>query len=59
MYPYLADLLEAIRARVLREPTVGVQIPGPSWATDVLELSDEDRTAITEQVEAFLAFVQE
>lgn len=54
----LCALLEGVRASVMTQPTAGVQIPGPSWGTDVLELSDADRAAIAEQVAAFLAFLE-
>lgn len=54
----LCSLLEGVRANVMAEPTVGVQIPGPSWASDVLELSDADRADIAKQAAAFLAFME-
>ncbi len=54
----LCGLLEGVRANVMAEPTVGVQIPGPSWASDVLELSDADRADIAKQAAAFLAFME-
>lgn len=54
----LCRLLEGVRVNVMAEPTVGVQIPGPSWASDVLELSDPDRADIKTQVAAFLAFLE-
>ena len=54
----LCGLLEGVRTRVMAEPTVGVQIPGPSWASDVLELSDADRAGIAQQAAAFLAFIE-
>ena len=54
----LCSLLEGVRANVMAQPTVGVQIPGPSWASDVLELSDADRADIAKQVAAFLAFLE-
>ncbi|MDO4796479.1 MAG: NADPH-dependent FMN reductase [Coriobacteriales bacterium] len=53
----LCSLLEGVRASVMAEPTVGVQIPGPSWASNVLELSDADQASIVEQVAAFLEFI--
>ncbi len=54
----LCNLLEGVRANVMARPTVGVQIPGPSWGSDVLELSDADRANIAEQAAAFLAFLE-
>lgn len=55
MQAQLVKLLESVRVNVMDKPTVGVIIPGESWATDVLTLTDDDRKAIREQVEAFLA----
>lgn len=58
MQANLCGLLTGVRANVMAEPTVGVQIPGPSWASNVLELSDADQASIAEQAASFLAFIQ-
>ena len=58
MQANLCRLLEGVRANVLTEPTVGVQIPGPSWASDVLELGEVDHAAILRQTEAFLTLLE-
>lgn len=55
MQAQLVSLLKSARVNVMDTPTVGVIIPGESWATDILTLTDDDRAAIREQVEAFLA----
>ncbi len=54
MQAQLTKLLGSVRAQVMDEPTVGVVIPGESWASDVLVLTDDDHAAIAEQVAAFL-----
>lgn len=57
MQDRLCQLLESVRVEVMADPTVGVVIPGESWATDVLALTDDDFAAIRAQVDAFLAFL--
>lgn len=57
MQAQLTTLLESVRVNVMDKPTVGVVIPGESWATDVLTLTDEGYAAISEQVDAFLALL--
>lgn len=54
----LCSLLEGVRVNVMVQPTVGVPIPGPSWVSDVLQLSDADRAEIAKQAAAFLAFLE-
>lgn len=59
MQGQLVTLLTSVRMLVMDEPTAGVVIPGTSWASDMLELSDVDREAIRAQVTAFLAALGE
>lgn len=58
MQAQLCKLLESVRANVMAEPTVGVVIPGASWASNVLALTEEDHAAIRAQADAFLAFLE-
>lgn len=55
MQAQLCQLLESVRVQVMASPTVGIIIPGESWTTDVLTLTDEDLASIREQADAFLA----
>ncbi|MDO4537411.1 MAG: NADPH-dependent FMN reductase [Coriobacteriales bacterium] len=57
MQAQLTKLLGSVRARVLEEPTVGVVIPGESWASDELVLSESDHAAIAEQINSFINFM--
>ena len=57
MQTQLCKLLESVRANVMAAPTVGIVIPGESWATDVITFTDEDRSAIVTQADEFLAFI--
>lgn len=58
MQGQLATLLTSVRMQVMDEPTAGLVIPSTSWATDVLELSEADREAISKQVAAFLGALE-
>lgn len=54
MQTQLVKLLESVRARVMPDPTVGVVIPSEAWSTDILTLTEAERTAIRTQADAFL-----
>lgn len=57
MQAQLTNLLTGVRANVMAEPTVGISLSVEAWTTDVLNLDDETRAAIAEQVDAFLSFI--
>lgn len=50
----LSTLLSYIRMNVLLEDGVGVQIPQEAWVSGKLELSDEQKSVIDNQVKEFL-----
>lgn len=50
----LTELLEFIRADVLKEPQTGIALEPESWTTDQLILSGENREALAAQAEAFM-----
>lgn len=53
----LDGLLSFVGADVMDGHETGVALPGESWATGRLVLSDEDRAHLAEQADAFLEFV--
>ena len=50
----LTELLTFIKADVLTEQT-GIAVPAEAWATDVLVLTDEQKSQLKAQAEALLA----
>lgn len=55
----LVELLHAMRADVMEEPQVGISLPGESFGSDAFALTDEQRSQLEAQVNAFLAFMGE
>lgn len=53
----LGSLLAFVGADVMSEPETGIALSGGSWQTGQLKLSDDDRSALSAQVDAFLEFI--
>lgn len=53
----LNGLLTFVGADVLDTPQLGVALPGESWMSGNLILTDEDKAKLKEQVAAFLDFI--
>lgn len=53
----LNALLKFVRADVMDTPQTGIALPGESWASGKLILSEEDKAQLEAQVEAFLKFI--
>ncbi|MDO4908825.1 MAG: NADPH-dependent FMN reductase [Corynebacterium sp.] len=54
----LNELLAFIGTDVLKTDQAGLMIPGESWVTNELTLSDEDLAKVNTQVERFLEFIE-
>lgn len=59
MQEKLIELLDVVGAKVMAGPAVAISLPAQAFSTSELELTAEDEAAIDEQVEEFLAFVDE
>lgn len=53
----LTELLEFIKADVMKTPMTGIHVNQDAWTTDVLLLSNEDKKHLQDQAEAFLKFI--
>lgn len=53
----LVELLGVMRVDVMEEPQVGIALPGTSFGTDEFELTDEQRSELEAQAQAFLAYL--
>lgn len=53
----LNGLLKFVRADVMDNPQTGIALPGESWASGTLILSEENQAQLKAQVEAFLNFI--
>ena len=53
----LTELLEFIKADVMKAPMTGIHVNQDAWTTDVLVLSNEDKKHLQDQAEAFLKFI--
>lgn len=53
----LTELLAFIKADVMVEPQTGIVLNGEAWSEGRMILSDEQRNALKEQVEAFLKYL--
>lgn len=59
MQAKLIELLDFVGAKVMAEPAVGIELPAQAFSTSELEITPEIDAAISEQVDEFLAFVDE
>ena len=54
----LTELLSFIKANVLPEQT-GIAVPAEAWTTDVLTLTDEQKSQLKNQAEKLVSLVNE
>lgn len=53
----LAELLGVMRLDVMTEPQVGIALPGDAFSTDEFELTEEQRSELAAQGQAFLEYL--
>ena len=54
----LTELLNFIKANILSEQT-GIAVPAEAWTTDVLTLTDEQKSQLKNQAEKLVSLVNE
>lgn len=53
----LLSLLEMMRVNLMKEPITGIALTPEAWQSGILNLSDEQYTALQNQAEAFHAYI--